>query len=280
MKQYLKICVLLFMCLFFVSLTAWAQEPVEATSQNATAEYTNKPPIIDGEIDKVWETTPFYYAMHRENTSEVGEKSKVNPIEGSYAKILWDEKHYYLLGVVYDTTLSEAGFTDWNSVDFWISEKNTQVYGWDEDEGDYCYCITDDGTQVVQQHKDGSKVYGKEFDGSKQSVVNYGDHYVVEIKIPWQSDVVVESGDEIGFTVSFNDDMDGDGERDAYTYWASERNGKYWSNTNALVSVELVRQTVHVNPFVIVGAIAGVLVACGVVCVICVNVRKKKRCML
>ena len=90
----------------------------------------------------------------------------------------------------------------------------------------------------------------------------------------------MESGDEIGFTVSFNDDMDGDGERDAYTYWASERNGKYWSNTNALVSVELVRQTVHVNPFVIVGAIAGVLVACGVVCVICVNVRKKKRCML
>ena len=59
--------------------------------QNATAQYANTAPKIDGKIDEVWDTTPFYYATHRVNIGEVGKQARRNPIEGSYAKILWDE---------------------------------------------------------------------------------------------------------------------------------------------------------------------------------------------
>lgn len=277
MKEILKrsFCVM-FTCMLLIPMAVQAEENQEATLQNATAQYAIKDPKIDGKIDEVWDTTPFYYAKHRENTGEAGEQARKNPIEGSYAKILWDEDYYYLLGVVYDTTLSEAGFTDWNSVDYWISEKNTQEYGWDADEGDYCYCITDDGTPVPQ-HGDKTVI-----DNAEKSVQNHGDYYVVEIKIPWQSDVVVENGHEIGFTVSFNDDMDGDGERDAYTYWAAGNNGEYWNNTNALASVELIGQPEMVsdepavNPYIIIGVIAGPIVVIGI-CVVCIVLGKKRR---
>lgn len=272
MKQnFQRVYLVLFICILLAPMTARAAKTQEATLNNATAQYATDAPIIDGELDKVWDTTPFYYVKHYESTGDMGEQQQNNPIEGSYAKILWDEKAYYLLAVVYDTTLLEAGFTDWNSVDYWISEKNTQEYGWDKDEGDYSYCITDDGTPV-SWHGDSTVI-----ENAEKIVQNYEEYYVVEAKIPWQSDVTAKNGHKIGFNVSINDDIDGDGERDAYTYWATDDDGEYWNNTNALAAVELVGQSGIAETtvlYMIVGVMTGVIVS---ICVVYIILRKLKK---
>ena len=92
------------------------------------------------------------------------------------------------------------------------------------------------------------------------------DRYVVEVYVPYQSDMKPENGCIMGFNVSFNDDTDGDGNSDICTYRkVSEDSKVYWVNTAALSEVVFVSTENNFAGIIIVGV---VFVITGGVCLI------------
>ena len=114
MKKLLSI---LFALSMAVSLTAAIS--ANSTGETSTAAYATVAPVIDGQIDEIWNHT-----AHQ--TISVPEEYEYD-ITGGYTAILWDETGYYLLAVVEDISLTENDPEARNSVDFWFSEANTKT---------------------------------------------------------------------------------------------------------------------------------------------------------
>ena len=224
------------MSLFFISCFLMSMiSHAEAEYPNHIATYASKKPVIDGKIDDIWEKTEkmvgeqinwFYGTQIPEGTYE-GDLVK------SYAQILWDEEGLYLLGVVFDTTITKNDVDARNSVDFWISECNTKEMGY-QISGDWNYCLASDGTE--QQYVG----LGDICSVVEKAIKIYRDKYVVEAFVPYQSTLKPKDGIRIGFNVSFNDDTDGDGVSNVCTYWkVSDDSQVYWGNTGALPEIIL-----------------------------------------
>lgn len=187
------------------------------TSTNTTAAYATVCPVIDGDIDEIWNYT------EAQNVPDIGD------ITNSYTKLLWNEKGLYLLAYVEDASVTTDDADARNSVDFWVSEKNTQDVGYDADPGDWHFCKASDGTECY--YTGNAKVY----DVAERTVKTTGKGYIVEMFVPYLSDLKAAEGTVIGYTVSINDDNDDDGVRNEYTFWAtSDDDGAYWENTLAL----------------------------------------------
>ena len=85
----------------------------------STASYATTAPVIDGQIDAIWETT----AAQNTEASSIDEDEATG-----YTKILWDAGNLYFLAVVTDATPVDAGDNSCtNGVNFWVSEGNTQA---------------------------------------------------------------------------------------------------------------------------------------------------------
>lgn len=195
---------------------------VFAADDGTTAAYATVKPVIDGQIDEIWQYT----------------SKQVLPddydISDSYTQILWDETGLYFLAAVGDTSITEDDVDARNSVDLWISEKNTKSDGYASDPGDWHFCKSSDGHEIY--YTGNSKVY----DVAERAVARTDKGYIVELYVPYLSDIKAKEGTVIGYTVSINDDFDGDGVRDAYVYWTtSDLNTAYWENTSALVDITL-----------------------------------------
>lgn len=196
---------------------------VFAADHGTTAAYATVKPVIDGQIDEIWEYT----------------SKQVLPdeydISNSYTKILWDESGLYLLAVVGDESITENDVDARNSVDFWVSEKNTKAMGYATDPGDWHFCKASDGHELY--YTGNENVY----EVAESAVVLTDTGYIIELYVPYLSDIKPQEGTVIGYTVSINDDFDGDGVRDGYVFWAhSDENEAYWENTSALIDVTLV----------------------------------------
>lgn len=225
MKKSIFLLVL-FSLLASMSVIAAAEDPT-ANAPKATTK-----PVIDGKIDAIWASDDRMYGTVYGDTAEGLE----NPyIVNSYASLCWDEDGLYLLGVMYDKTIPENDTEARNSIDFWVSETCSDESAYLED-GDWHYCKASDGTE--KYYTGNESVY----DEAVTAVKVYDDFYVVEIFCPWQTEGFSPAvGDQIGFTVSFNDDIDMDGTRDMYSYWATtEASGAYWEQTMALPRITLV----------------------------------------
>ena len=134
MKKLLSI---LFALSMAVSLTAAIS--ANSTGETSTASYATVAPVIDGQIDEIWNHT-----AHQ--TISVPEEYEYD-ITGGYTAILWDETGYYLLAVVEDISLTENDPEARNSVDFWFSEANTKTDSFSSDPGDWHFCKASDGTR-------------------------------------------------------------------------------------------------------------------------------------
>ncbi len=206
-----------------MTTTALADE----TGLVSTAAKATVAPVIDGEIDEIWD----YTEAQKVDTSA----SEGVEVSAAYTKILWDDTGLYFLAVVTDDSITDADKDARNSVDFWVSEKNTVTDGFAADAGDWHFCKASDGTEAY--YTGNEKIYEV-----AESYVNLtADGYVIELYAPFLSDLTPAVGTKIGYTVSVNDDIDGDGVRDGYSYWSvSEADGAYWSNTKALCDVTFV----------------------------------------
>lgn len=198
-----------------------------ATGEVSTASYATVAPVIDGQIDEIWNHTA-------RQTIAVPDDFEYD-ITGGYTSLLWDETGYYLLAVVEDISLTENDQEARNSVDFWFSEANTKTDSFSTDSGDWHFCKASDGTECY--YTGNENVYKV----AKSAVTTSEDGYIVELYVPYLGAKAPALGAKIGYTVSFNDDTDNDGVRDGYVYWSvTEDSDAYWEKTAALPDVELI----------------------------------------
>ena len=201
-----------------------------------TAPYASSAPVIDGQIDAIWESAPVLA------TEESG--ADVDGEATGYLKLLWDKGAIYYLAVVNDATpIDAADESCTNGVNLWVSETNTKADTFDSDIGDYLYFLSSNGVDQLEA----DKLYidnAAPFQVALGAVVPTAEGYIVEVKIPSVSHTVYTEGHIIGFTCSIDDDFDANGERDDYNYTAraTEDGGSadnYWSATAALAEVQL-----------------------------------------
>ncbi len=233
-KWYEKVILLVLTSMLLLSIPF---ETIAADKVPIAAFATDKPKI-DGKIDSVWRKSSKMQGDHINDMygTTLDMETYTGDLTSSYAQMLWSEEGLYFIGVVFDTTITEDDTNARNSVDFWVSEKNTKEMGYQGD-GDWHYCIASDGTeyQYTGNHKIG--------DVAETAVKVYKNRYVVELFVPYQSEFQAKEGTVIAVNVSFNDDIDGDGVSDVCTYWnLNEESKVYWVNTSALAEVKLVKQ--------------------------------------
>lgn len=233
-KWYEKIILLVLASMLLLSISF---ETIAADKVPMAAFATDKPKI-DGKIDSVWKKSTKMQGNHINDMygTTIDTETYAGDLTSSYAQMLWSEEGLYFIGVVFDTTITEDDTNARNSVDFWVSEKNTKEMGY-QDDGDWHYCIASDGTeyQYIGNHKIDDDV--------ETAVKVYKNKYVVEMFVPYQSEFKAKEGTVIAVNVSFNDDFDGDGVSDVCTYWnLNEESKVYWVNTAALAEVKLVKQ--------------------------------------
>ena len=220
-----KLASLLLALSMAVSLTVAIS--ANATGEVSTASYATVAPVIDGQIDEIWNHTA-------RQTIAVPDDFEYD-ITGGYTSLLWDETGYYLLAVVEDISLTENDQEARNSVDFWFSEANTKTDSFSTDSGDWHFCKASDGTECY--YTGNENVYKV----AKSAVTTSEDGYIVELYVPYLGAKAPALGAKIGYTVSFNDDTDNDGARDGYVYWSvTEDSDAYWEKTAALPDVELI----------------------------------------
>ena len=220
-----KLASLLLALSMAVSLTVAIS--ANATGEVSTASYATVAPVIDGQIDEIWNHTA-------RQTIAVPDDFEYD-ITGGYTSLLWDETGYYLLAVVEDISLTENDQEARNSVDFWFSEANTKTDSFSTDSGDWHFCKASDGTECY--YTGNENVYKV----AKSAVTTSEDGYIVELYVPYLGAKAPALGAKIGYTVSFNDDTDNDGVRDGYVYWSvTEDSDAYWEKTAALPDVELI----------------------------------------
>lgn len=192
--------------------------PVNAATSDAMAAYASTALVIDGEIDAVWETAETQVPTYTDDI--------VDDAASGYTKLLWDEDHLYLLAVVTDNTMTDPDLqeTSANSVDFWISEKNTQSDTY-ADEGDYHICI--DSSGKTHYYVGNEEVYHT----MTHALQVTSDGYIIEIMVPFFTLSPAKEGHIIGYNVSINDDVDNDDNRDIFFSWQEYDSRAYWSTT-------------------------------------------------
>ena len=194
------------------------------------AGYASELPVIDGEIDAIWENADKIETLYS------GDEWDPELCASGYAKILWTETNVYMLAVVKDETLPTFDDGARNGVDMWMSELDTMTDNYDSDAGDWIYCLSSTGTEV---HYTGNDLV---YSASLTAIKLTDDGYVMEITLPWMSKQEMSEGHVIGFTFAINDDADLDGERDTYCFSAINREDySFWTKTLSLGHVELVK---------------------------------------
>lgn len=194
-------------------------------------------PIIDGEIDSIWNTAPKLYVVNIHETNGTFVE------EISWVKVLWNEKGLYFLANVNDKTV-----VDMDTCNFWVSETYTSAniaYSSNPTvTGHYFICMSSSGVP---------REYEVNWDGAKLDIAPYlggnvvkkvESGYVVEIYVPVISLLEFSEGNFIGFDVSIDyydgvDDNSIDKHRDAYTNLFGL--GSYWNRVGALKKLELIK---------------------------------------
>lgn len=190
-------------------------------------------PVLDGEIDEVWDTATTLYVNKIYEDNGTWSES-----DHAWAKVLWTEEGFYYLGYVYDSTVVAS-----DRFNFWVSE--TYVYADSKDDtripyssnikdGNYSICINPQGEHLYYS---GANIAQYWDDKSTAKITE--DGYVVEIFVPCQSVASLSEGMEIGFDMSVDYYATATGERNACVNWNGA--GWYWSNIGALRKVVLTK---------------------------------------
>ena len=209
-------------------LSCCALACAEEITPAAYASYAVTAPVIDGEIDEIWNNS--------ERIWTYGKYEEGKNMAYGYVKILWDEGHLYFLAVVTDPTLANLrDINPANGVNFWGSETNCKE-GDFQNPGDWHYFSNQAGR--FYYYTGNTAVEEKGICAAK--IAEDGAQYIVELQMPVLTEgLTLEEGHFIGFEVSIDDDMIGNNKRDVYVNWKGE--GAYWSDVGALQNVLLTK---------------------------------------
>lgn len=238
------------LCSVLAALTLVSASALSASAADKTSKADIKKatvaPVIDGKIDKIWSYAPEIKPTQSGDNPTDGLKDK------SYFKMLWDDKGFYVLAYVADTTVNPDVAGDaWkhvqNGLELYVSE--TDAKEWDYTKaykengaggtGDYIVRIPSDGTAIITSDLiSADKVNYK-------TVVNKGKDYIIEVFIPWnKTDAKHEIGSTMAITFKIMDDTNGDGSTDGWAMWESlpDGNGQHrcWDMTYCVPTVTLV----------------------------------------
>lgn len=204
MKTFLKrAAVLLVVILVVVSSFSVSAAKIKNPILSGTVD-------VDGEIDAVWESaTAIQLTLHK-----VGDESKN---ASGYAKMLWDDKFLYCIGVVTDNTLTKSyrnkdSYWWHDSFEFFVDEANARV-----DKNSIAQFRVDVFGKFTGMLNDtvldeaGMRAKYPKFKGASKKNAN---GYVVEMAMPWT--LISPKGDtsKLGIAFQINDDQDSKGEND------------------------------------------------------------------
>ena len=238
------------LCSVLAALTLVSASFISASAadenSNADIKKATVAPVIDGKIDKIWSYAPEIKPTQSGDNPTEGLKDK------SYFKMLWDDKGFYVLAYVADTTVNPDVAGDaWkhvaNGLELYVSE--TDAKEWDPAKaykangaggtGDYIVRLASDGNGIITSDLlPADKV-------SFKTVVNKGKDYIVEVFIPWnKTDAKHEVGSKMGITFKIRDDTTGNGEENGWAMWDTLPDGngqhRYWDMTYCIPTVTLV----------------------------------------
>ena len=175
-KRIASIALILVMLLSAVPTFTYASSGKVATAAYGT-------PVIDGEIDSVWDKTNYNIVQNCNKTGEDRFKG--------WFKVLWDEDYIYVLAKTYTTQFSN-GSNPWeqDSVDVYIDEIVKGQIGYDKD--DYQTRINFESTITGNNYPDFDKIIGKSVTGD--------NFFVSEMAIPLVTKKT-SNGLELGFEI-------------------------------------------------------------------------------
>ena len=167
----------------------------------SVAEAVSGTPVIDGEIDDVWENAPVINV----NNYSMGTDGATGT-----SRMLWDKNYIYVLTEVKDPVLSKASSNSYeqDTVEVFFDENNHKSSSYESD--DIQCRVNFDGEKTVTD--------GLSTDKFKSSAVKTADGYLVEMAVP-STLGGLSSGQVVGFDVQVNDDGNGEGKRTGIANW-------------------------------------------------------------
>ena len=171
-----------------------AKEGVEEV--NMEVGFATQPPVIDGEVDYMWEGASTQYFVPLDDPANAS---------GSW-KLLYDSENLYVIVDVTDDSLQNDSASSWqdDSVEIYFDGGNTKVNTpLSGDDHQYTFGWTTDEIQ-------GTNIDGAT-EGIEQAQVDTDTGWRIEIKLPWLSlqGAMPQARDLIGIDCYYNDDDDG-----------------------------------------------------------------------
>ena len=165
---------------------AFYQKSDRSTVSAKTAEAKYGTPVLDGEMDALWDSCTMY-PVDNQLTAWEGATGDV--------RLAWDEKFVYVLMEVKDTTLnhSSANAYEQDSVELYLDQKNEKNAYYDDNDGQYRINYIGEESFGTIPNLTGFDSVAKEISGG----------YVIEVAIPLMEKA---SADKImGFEAQIND---------------------------------------------------------------------------
>ena len=231
-RIFSRAAALLMVALLLVSTMAMGLSAAPERKQ-VTAIEALSAPVIDGKIDDMWEKTEAVEILNfgsniygNTSTPEAHEK---NPVATASIKLMWDEAHLYVLGVVSDPTpnktASAVGDEHIDGVDIQISEDNSTSGPMRDDTQGFDNTLPANGNFNININGKATGWGGVWFaDAGYEKVVSAAvdtaDGYIFEAAIPLQT-ISGSVGTVIGVEFQINDNQDGSG-RTAIRQWNAD----------------------------------------------------------
>ncbi|PLV57660.1 endo-1,4-beta-xylanase [Thermotoga sp. SG1] len=187
----------------------------------ATAKYGT--PVIDGDIDEIWNTT-----------EEIETKSvamgSLEKNATAKVRVLWDEENLYVLAVVKDPVLNKDNSNPWeqDSVEIFIDENNHKTGYYENDDAQF-------RVNYMNEQSFGTGASAARF---KTAVKLIEGGYIVEAAIKWKT--IKPSPDTvIGFNVQVNDANE-KGQRVGIISWSDPTNNS-WRDPSKFGNLRLIK---------------------------------------
>ena len=166
-------------------------------------------PVIDGEIDDVWNTAEWTAVDKTYDTTRDTDSV-------CYVKLLWDESHLYFLANIYDTTENERN----DLMEIYIDQDKKAAGEYEEDDFHTRFFVRKSGAKQDS---------GKNCQNDAPSIAkSLGDNkFLVEGQLEWKGGKA-SVGDEIGLEFMYNDGTMFQAFMEAYRWNADTANGDEW----------------------------------------------------
>lgn len=238
MKKILSLLfatILLGCCFLPLTANATSNDVPNELLGNATYCKTEYSPIIDGDIDEIWDYADELSGTNYNYDSSIASAS-------GYAKVLWNETNLFLLAVVNIENTEEISTDNFiDGVIFRVSETSSSELTFRTLSGDWEYGITSNGTafNVLAKDLPMKTTYKTKWNEK-------ANQYIVELHVPLQTyRLNLEENDSIAFNFFIREDVDQNGEfddADSCSSWQAGIEGPA-----SLSPLQLIKKEIHID---------------------------------